>query len=399
MKILVTGARGFIGKNLVEALKNIRDEKDRSRPKLKIDEIFEFSRENTLDELRSFVRRADFVIHLAGVNRPKNEEDFTLGNVDFSKTLINILKEEKSTAKIVVTSSLQATLSGRYAGSIYGESKKRAEELFFNYEKETGNETFIYRLPNVFGKWCKPNYNSAIATFCYNISRNLDIVVNDETTILQLVYIDDVVAEILNALEDCANKTSSFSEVQPVYEVSLLEIVTLLKSFKEQRNTLVMPSIPENSFAKKLYSTYLSYLPAEKVTKELKMNVDARGSFTEILKTLTHGQFSVNISKPNITKGEHWHNSKWEIFIVVSGEGLIQQRRIGVDENGVPYPIINTKVSGEKIEAVYILPGYTHNIINLSNDKDLVTLMWVNEVFDKKHPETYFEKVENENGK
>lgn len=394
MNILITGAQGFIGKNLVAALKNIKENKDQTRKNIKIEEIFEYGRKNISEELENFVKEADFIIHLAGENRPKDENNFEKCNVGFSKILLNVMEKAQSKAKIIVASSLQATLEGRFKGSKYGKSKRKMEELFFDFNRKTGQKTIIYRFPNVFGKWCKPNYNSAIATFCYNISRDLEIQVNDENIELELVYIDDVVAEILDALEGKEHTKGDFAIVPKSYNVTLGKIVELLKSFKEQQDTLLMPSIPENSFEKKLFSTYLSYLPQEKVTKELKMNVDNRGSFTEVIKTFSHGQFSVNISKPGITKGEHWHNSKWEIFVVVSGEGLIQQRKVGIDKDGKLYPVINTKVSGEKIEAVYILPGYTHNIINLSKEKDLVTLMWVNEVFDKNHPETYFEKVE-----
>ena len=399
MKILVTGAKGFVGKNLVCALDNIKDGKDRTRPALKIDEVYEYDIDNTPAELDEFCAQADFVFNLAGVNRPKDPEEFKKGNFGFASFLLETLKKHGNKCPVMLSSSIQATLIGRYDGE-YGRSKKAGEELFFDYAKETGAKVLVYRFPNLFGKWCRPNYNSAVATFCYNTANDLPITVNDRATMLELLYIDDLVTEMLAALEGKEHR-AEFDGVNTVitesgrycaapvtHKVTLGEIVDLLDSFKAQPQTLLMPEIPNNSFAKKLYSTYLSYLPKEKVAFPLKMNIDARGSFTELLKTEKCGQFSVNISKPGITKGEHWHNGKWEFFIVVSGRGLIEERKIGTDE------VLRYEVSGEKIEAVHMLPGYTHNIINLSDTEDLVTLMWANEQFDPAHPDTYFEKVE-----
>lgn len=400
MKILVTGARGFVGKNLCCALKNIRDGKDRSFPNLKIEEIFEYDLDNSYEELDEFCKNADFVFNLAGVNRPKDNEEFMKGNFGFASQLLSALKKYNNKAPVMVASSVQATLVGRYANSEYGKSKLAGEELMFSYAKETGAKVLVYRFPNLFGKWCRPNYNSAVATFCNNIANDLPICVNDRNTELELLYIDDLVREMLNALMgqehycdydgvEAVEKTNGKYAFVPVtYKATLGEIVDLLYLFAKQPKTLIMPEIADNSFAKKLYSTYLSYLPKEKVAFPLKMNVDARGSFTELLKTEKCGQFSVNISKPGITKGQHWHNSKWEFFIVVSGKGLIQQRKIGSDE------VLEFFVSGEEIQAVHMLPGYTHNIINLSETENLVTMMWANEQFDKDHPDTFFEEVE-----
>ena len=399
MKILVTGAKGFVGKNLVENLKNIRDGKNRTRPNIIIDEIFEYDIDSTADELDEYCRNADFVFNLAGVNRPKDNSEFMSGNFGFADKLLANLKKYKNTAPVMLSSSIQATLIGRYGESDYGKSKLAGEELFFDYEKETGAKVFVYRFPNLFGKWCRPNYNSAVATFCNAVANDLDFTVNDRSTELELLYIDDLVEEMLDALENkehhcyhdgltpVAAKNGRYCYVPTTHKATLGEIVDLLESFKNQPSTLVMPEIPNNSFAKKLYSTYLSYLPKEKTIFDLKMNCDARGSFTELLKTVNCGQFSVNISKPGITKGEHWHNTKWEFFIVVSGHGLIQERKIGSDE------IIEFEVSGEKIQAVHMLPGYTHNIINLSDTNDLVTVMWANEQFDPNHPDTFGERV------
>lgn len=399
MKILVTGANGFVGKNLVQSLYNIRDGKDRTRPELRIDEVYLCSRETTPEELDSYCARADFVFNLAGVNRPKDTAEFMEGNCGFASTLLDTLKRLGNSCPVMLSSSIQATLIGRY-DSDYGRSKKAGEELFFDYAVETGAKVLVYRFPNIFGKWCKPNYNSAVATFCNNIANDLPIQVNDPTVQLELVYVDDLVSEMLDALEgkehhcefECIDTVfcdnGRYCNVPTTHKVTLGEIVELLESFRSQPETLLMPEIPNNSFAKKLYSTYLSYLPKEKATFPLKMNADARGSFTELLKTANCGQFSVNISLPGITKGEHWHHSKWEFFIVVSGHGLIQQRKLGTDE------VLSFEVSGEKIEAVHMLPGYTHNIINLSDSENLVTLMWANEQFDPGHPDTFFEKVE-----
>ncbi len=399
MKILVTGAAGFVGKNLCCALKNVQAGKDKTRPALKIDEIYEYDLGNTEKELDEYCKNAEFVFHLAGVNRPQNAEEFMQGNFGFTSTLLDCLKKHQNACPVMLSSSIQATCIGRYDGE-YGRSKKAGEELMFSYGKEVGAKVLVYRFPNLFGKWCRPNYNSAVATFCNNIANDLPITVNDRTIELELLYIDDLVTEMLDALEGKAH-ACEFDGVNTVltengryyaatvtHKVTLGEIVDLLDSFKAQPSTLVLPEIPNNSFAKKLYSTYLSYLPKEKVAFPLKMNEDARGSFTELLKTEKCGQVSINISKPGITKGQHWHHSKWEFFIVVAGHGLIQQRKIGTGE------VLNFEVSGEKIEAVHMLPGYTHNIINLSETENLVTVMWANEAFDPARPDTFFEVVE-----
>lgn len=399
MKILVTGAKGFVGKNLCCALKNIQDGKDRTRPALHIDAVYEYDLDGTAEELDKYCEEADFVFNLAGVNRPKDPAEFKAGNFGFASTLLNTLKKHRNKCPVMLSSSIQATLIGRYDGE-YGRSKKAGEELFFSYAEETGAKVLVYRFPNLFGKWCKPNYNSAVATFCYNTAHDLPITVNDKAIELELLYIDDLIAEMLDALEGKEHRcefdgtvtipteNGRYCAAPITHKETLGEITALLEEFKNQPKTLLMPEIPDNSFAKKLYSTYLSYLPKEKTAFPLKMNVDARGSFTELLKTEKCGQFSVNISKPGITKGEHWHNTKWEFFIVVAGHGLIEQRAVGSDE------VLRFEVSGEKIEAVHMLPGYTHNIINLSDTEDLVTLMWANELFDPAHPDTFFEKVE-----
>lgn len=399
MKILVTGSAGFVGKNLVETLKNIKENKDRTRPNLHIEDIYEFDIDTNIELLDEYCKKCDFVFNLAGVNRPKNNEEFMKGNFGFASMLLDTLKKYQNNCPIMLSSSIQATLIGRYGESDYGKSKLAGEELFFNYGKEVNAKVLVYRFPNLFGKWCRPNYNSVVATFCNNIANDLDIQVNDRTTQLEMLYIDDLVQEMLDALEGkehhCSfeglttipDQKGDYCYVPTTHNVTLGEIVDLLYEFKQQPQSLVMPSIPNNSFAKKLYSTYLSYLPKEKVSFPLKMNIDQRGSFTELLKTKSHGQFSVNISKPGITKGQHWHHSKWEFFIVVSGHGLIQERKIGTDE------IIEFEVTGENIQAIHMLPGYTHNIINLSDIDDLVTLMWANEEFDAQHPDTYFEEV------
>ena len=399
MNILITGAKGFAGKNLTEALKSIRDGKDRTRPELKIDELFLYDIDSSPEELDRYCSEADFVFNLAGVNRPKNNEEFMQGNFGFAETLLNTLKKHDNKCPVMLSSSLQASLAGRFGKSEYGMSKKAGEDLFFDYAAETGAKVLVYRFPNLFGKWCRPNYNSAVATFCNNIANDLPITVNDRSTELELVYIDDLVTEMLDALENkehCCEfdgiKTiikpdGKFCAVPVSHFVTLGEIVDLLESFKSQPQTLVVPEIPDGSFAKKLYSTYLSYLPKEKIAFPLKMNVDNRGSFTELLKTQNCGQFSVNISKPGITKGQHWHHTKWEFFIVVSGRALIQERKIGGDE------VIDIEVSGDNPTAVHMLPGYTHNIINLSDTEALITLMWANELFDPNHPDTFFEEV------
>ena len=387
MKILITGAKGFMGKNLTEALKNIKDGKDRTHPEINIEELYLYDIDSPASLLDEACKNADFIFNLAGVNRPEKEEDFMKGNFGFASTLLDTLKKYNNTCPIMLSSSIQANLEGRYNGP-YGQSKKAGEDLFFNYSKETGAKVLVYRFPNLFGKWCRPNYNSAVATFCNNKANDLPITVNDPSVLLTLLYIDDLVDEMMLCLEGKEHKDGQFCVCPTVHQVTLGEIVELLDTFKAQSETLIMPEIASGSFAKKLYSTYLSYLPKEKAAFPLKMNVDDRGSFTELLKTEKCGQFSVNISKPGITKGQHWHNTKWEFFIVVSGKALIQQRKIGTEE------VLNFEVSGEKIEAVHMLPGYTHNIINLSQTDDLVTLMWANEQFDKNHPDTFFEIVE-----
>ena len=400
MNILITGSAGFVGKNLCYALKNIKEGKDKTRPNLRIDEIYEYDVNTEPELLDEYCAKTDFVFNLAGVNRPQDQTEFMKGNFGFASTLLDTLKKHKNICPVMLSSSIQATLIGRYGQSDYGKSKLAGEELFFDYAQQTGAQVLIYRFPNLFGKWCRPNYNSAVATFCYNIANDLSITVNDRATELELLYIDDLVQEMLDALEGRAHRCEfdsvktilkekgRYCAVPTTYYVTLGEIADLLESFKKQPQTLLMPEIPDNSFAKKLYSTYLSYLPKEKVSFPLKMNEDTRGSFTELLKTQNCGQFSVNVSKPGVTKGQHWHNSKWEFFIVVSGRGLIQERKIGTDE------VLNFEVSGDKIEAVHMLPGYTHNIINLSDTENLVTVMWANELFDPARPDTFYEEVE-----
>lgn len=400
MNILITGAAGFVGRNLTEALRCIADGRDKTHPQLHIDTLYLYDRDSTAEYLEEACQKADFVFNLAGVNRPKNQEEFMQGNFGFASTLLDTLKKYHNTCPVMLASSIQATLLGRYAGSEYGRSKLAGEELFFEYGQQTGAEVLVYRFPNLYGKWCRPNYNSAVATFCHNYANDLPITVNDPGVQLELLYIDDLVDEMLRALEGNPHRCE-FDGVDTVlipdgrycaapvtHKATLGQIVSLLDSFKAQPQTLVMPPIPKGSFAKNLYSTYLSYLPAAKAAFPLKMNVDARGSFTELLKTADCGQFSVNISKPGITKGQHWHHTKWEFFMVVSGEGLIRQRKVGTDE------VLNFRVSGERIEAVHMLPGYTHNIINCSDTQDLVTLMWANECFDPGKPDTFYEAVE-----
>ena len=398
MNILITGAAGFVGKNLTEALKAIRDGKDRRFPDLSIGELYLYDIDSPASLLEEACAGADFVFNLAGVNRPQNNDEFMQGNFGFASKLLDTLKKHGNTCPVMLSSSIQATLIGRY-DSDYGRSKKAGEELFFRYGEETGAQVLIYRFPNLFGKWCRPNYNSAVATFCHNYAHDLPITVSDPAVQLELLYIDDLIDEMIAALRGKAHRcgfdgiktvlteTGSYCAAPVTHRVTLGEIVSLLDSFKAQPGTLVMPEIPEGSFAKKLYSTYLSYLPKEKASFPLKMNVDSRGSFTELLKTANCGQFSVNIYKPVITKVQHWHHTKWEFFFVVAGRGLIQQRKVGSDE------VLNFEVSGGKIEAVHMLPGYTHNIINLSDTEDLVTLMWANECFDPARPDTFFEPV------
>ena len=400
MKILVTGARGFVGKNLCAQLKNIKDGKAKCYGDLTVSEICEYDIDSTAEDLDRYCRDCDFVFNLAGVNRPQNQEEFMQGNFGFASLLLDTLKKYGNTCPVMISSSIQATLAGRFGTSEYGKSKKAGEELMFEYGKETGAPVLVYRFPNLFGKWCRPNYNSAVATFCNNIANDLPIQVNDRSVEMELLYIDDLVDEMINALIGNEHRCDYDGiDVVPAengrycccpvtHKITLGEIVDLIYSFADQPKTLTIPEIPEGSFAKKLYSTYLSYLPKEKVAFPLKMNIDDRGSFTELVHTLNCGQVSINISKPGITKGQHWHNTKWEFFIVVSGHGLIRQRRIGSDE------ILDFEVSGDKIEAVHMLPGYTHNIINLSDTENLVTVMYCNEIFNPDRPDTYFEPVE-----
>ncbi len=400
MNILITGAAGFVGKNLTAALECIQDGRDRRFPELTIGKLFLYDIDSPVSVLEQACREADFVFNLAGVNRPKDQKEFMEGNFGFGSALLEMLKKQGNTCPVMLSSSIQATLVGRYAGGEYGLSKKAGEELFFRYGQETGAKVLVYRFPNLFGKWCRPNYNSAVATFCHNYAHDLPITVSDPGVQLELLYIDDLVEEMIRALlgrehrcefdgiETVFREDGRFCAAPNSHHVTLGEITECLDSFKAQPQTLVLPSIPEGSFAKKLWSTYLSYLPYEKTSFPLHMNADSRGSFTELLKTDTHGQFSINISKPGITKGQHWHHTKWEFFIVVAGRGLIQQRKVGTNE------VLNFEVSGEEIRAVHMLPGYTHNIINLSETENLVTVMWANECFDPKKPDTFYEVVE-----
>lgn len=399
MKILVTGAKGFVGKNLCAQLNNIKDCKARCYGDLSVTEVYEYDIDSTPEELDRWCKDCDFVFNLAGVNRPQKQEEFMQGNFGFASTLLDTLKKHGNKCPVMLSSSIQATLIGRYGESDYGKSKLAGEELFFDYAKETGAKVLVYRFPNLFGKWCRPNYNSVVATFCNNIANDLPIQVNDRSVVLEMLYIDDLVDEMIAALKGeehhcefdgvkvVLKADGRYCAVPVTHKVTLGEIVDLLHSFAAQPSTLVVPEIPFNSFAKKLYSTYLSYLPKEKTAFPLKMNIDDRGSFTELLRSEKCGQVSVNISKPGITKGQHWHNTKWEFFIVVSGHGLVQQRKVGTDE------VVEFEVSGDKIQAVHALPGYTHNIINLSETENLVTVIWANEAFDPNKPDTYFEVV------
>ena len=411
MNILVTGAAGFVGRNLVENLKNIRDGKNRTRPALSIQDIYEYDLNNSLDQLSEWCEKADFVFNLAGVNRPKDPKEFREGNFGFASALLATLQKHNNKCPVMLSSSLQATLAGRFGMSEYGISKRDGEELFFHYAEETGASVYVYRFPNLVGKWVRPNYNSAVGTFCNNIANDLPIKVNDPNVELEMLFIDDLIEEMFDAMEGHPHRAfypaagemidgieydgltpepaedGRYCYAPVTHKATLGRIVELLQTFHDQPQTLMMPAIPDGSFEKKLYSMYLSYLPKEKVAFDLKMNCDNRGSFTELLKTADHGQFSVNISKPGITKGQHWHNTKWEFFIVVAGHGLIQERKIGTEE------VLEFEVSGDKIQAVHMLPGYTHNIINLSDKENLVTVMWANEVFDKDHPDTFFEEV------
>lgn len=401
MKILVTGAKGFVGKNLCAQLNNIKEGKAKCYGDLTVSAVYEYDVDSTPDELDSYCKEADFVFNLAGVNRPQNTEEFMQGNFGFASTLLDTLKKHGNTCPVMLSSSIQATLAGRFGTSEYGKSKKAGEELFFEYSKETGAKVLVYRFPNLYGKWCRPNYNSAVATFCNNIANDLPITVNDPSVDMELLYIDDLVEEMIDALkgnehhcefdgvETVMKADGRYCAAPITHHVKLGEIVDLLYKFAEMPKTLMIPEIASDSFAKRLYSTFLSYLPKEKAIFDLKMNVDNRGSFTELVHTLKCGQVSINISKPGITKGQHWHHTKWEQFIVVSGHGLIQMRKEGTDE------VINYEVSGEKIQSVIMLPGYTHNIINLSDTQDLVTVMYCNEIFDPNRPDTFFDPVEN----
>ncbi len=406
MKILVTGSRGFVGRNLIENLKNIKDGKDWTRPNLSISAIYEYDADTDISLLDQYCQDCDFIFNLAGVNRPKDNSEFMDGNYSFIAKLIEALKRNCNTCPIMLSSSVQASLTGRFANSEYGRSKLAGEELFFQYAEASGAKVFVYRLPNLFGKWCRPNYNSAVATFCDAIANGREYTVNDRSVELELLYIDDLITELIEALEGkehhCEYEglktvpTSSgrYCYVPITYHVTLGEVVDMLESFRTFPETLMIPEMPTDSFAKRLYSMYLSYLPKSKVSFDFQSNVDKRGSFTELFRTTNCGQISVNISRPGITKGEHWHNSKWEIFVVVSGHGLIQERKIGMNpETGKKYPVIEFEVRGDKLRAVQLLPGYTHNIINLSDSEELVTIMWANEPFDKNNPDTFFEKT------
>ena len=386
MRILVTGAKGFVGRNLCAQLNNIKDGKARNYG-VTVDEVFEYDLDSTPEELDNWCKEANFVFNLAGVNRPKDTSEFMEGNFGFASILLDMLKKHKNTCPVMLSSSLQASLSGRFGDSEYGRSKKAGEELFFQYGQETGARVMVYRFPNIYGKWCRPNYNSAVATFCNAVANDLPYTVNDPSVELELLYIDDLVDEMIACLKGEEHRCEDFCYCPITHKATLGEIVELLKKFAEQPKTLMIPEIPENSFAKKLYSTYLSYLPKEKIAFPLKMNVDDRGSFTELLHTLNCGQVSINISKPGNTKGQHWHNTKWEFFIVVAGHGLVQERKLGTDE------VIEFEVSGENIQCIHMLPGYTHNIINLSETENLVTVMYCNEVFNPDKPDTYLEPV------
>lgn len=409
MKILITGSKGFVGRNLIWNLKEIRDGKNRTRPNLNITEIYGYDKDSSIEDLEYACSRADFVFNLAGVNRPKDNAEFMEGNYEFADILLDTLKRSGNSCPVMLSSSTQASLTGRFENSEYGKSKLAGEKLFISYAEETGSHVLIYRFPNLFGKWCKPRYNSAVATFCHAVANDEEYTVNNRGTALELLYIDDLIAEMFDALEGKEHRCEfdgasvvpdtdgKYCYVPVTHHATLGEIVDLLNSFKDMPSTLIMPSIAPGSFAKKLYSTYLSYLPVEKMSYIFKSNIDNRGNFTELIRTFDHGQISINIAKPGSVRGEHWHNSKWEIFMVVSGHGLIQERCIGVDlDTGKEYPVIEFEVTGDQMKAVHMLPGYTHNIINLSETQDLVTVMWANEVFDENYPDTFYEQVEGE---
>ena len=405
MNILVTGAKGFVGQNMVENLKAIADGRNRTRRNLQIVDIYEYDINNTPEELDEYCSKADFVFNFAGVNRPKDPEEFQKGNFGFASTLLETLKKHNNKCPVMLSSSIQASLAGRFGESEYGKSKLAGEELFFSYAEETGAKVLVYRFPNLFGKWCRPNYNSAVATFCNAVANDLPYTVNDRSTELELLYIDDLMEEMYDALEGKEHHCDfdgvdaiicddgKYCAVPTTHKVTLGEIVDTLESFREMPKTTIMPRISDGSFAKKLYSMYLTYLPNNKMSYPLPMNVDNRGVFTELFKSHDAGQISINIARPGNVRGQHWHNSKWEIFVVVSGHGLIQQRKIGVDEYGQPYPVIQFEVYGEQMRAIQMLPGYSHNIINLSEDRDLVTVMWANEIFDSSYPDTFYEPV------
>ena len=402
MKILVTGAKGFVGRNLCSQLNNIRDGKARCYGDLRIDEVYEYDLDSTPGQLDAWCRDCDFVFNLAGVNRPKDPEEFMKGNFGFASTLLDTLKKHSNKASVMLSSSAQASLTGRFGNSEYGRSKKAGEDLFLQYGADNGVKVLVYRFPNLYGKWCRPNYNSAIATFCNNIANDLPITVNDPSVELEVLYIDDLVEEMVLALKGeehrceftgldvLPSENGRYCYCPVTHKVTLGKIVELLESFRQIPETLMIPEIPADSFSKRLLSTYLSYLPKEKAVFDLKMNTDQRGSFTELVHTLNCGQVSINISKPGITKGQHWHHTKWEQFIVVSGHGLIQMRKEGTDE------VIEYEVSGDRIQSVIMLPGYTHNIINLSDTRDLVTVMYCNEIFNPERPDTYFDPVEKQ---
>lgn len=412
MRILVTGSNGFVGQNLVWNLKEICEGKNKTRPDLSINEIYCYDIGNSQEDLEKACRKCDFVFHLAGVNRPEDHSEFMKGNYEFSLKLLDTLKANNNTCPIMLSSSSQASLAGRFADSEYGMSKLEGEKLFFQYAEETGAKVLIYRFPNLFGKWCRPNYNSAVATFCNAVANNLEYKVNNPDTELELLYIDDLINEMMNALEGrehhceypkdelhsgleaVENPDGRYCYVPIIHHATLGEIIELLISFQSMPSTLFIPEIPNGSFVKKLYSTYLSYIPPSKIAYSFKSNIDNRGNFTEMFKTVNCGQVSINVAGPGVIRGQHWHNSKCEVFIVVSGHGLIQERKIGIDPNTMKeYPVIEFEVTGEQLRAVQILPGYTHNIINLSKNENLITVMWANEMFDEQYPDTFFEPV------